>query len=294
MGNNARYRKTLQELTFKDNFMFAATMLDEENAKGVLERVLNQKIEHVEIVHEKNIVYNPEYKGVRLDVYIKDDKHTHYDVEMQVVNKKVFKRARYYHSQIDMELLEAGVEYEELPKAYVIFICDYDPIGLGKYKYTLCQKIQEDKTYEYDDGSHTIFLSTVGKNDDEESKELIQFLKFAGADLAGSNREYEDAFVRRLQESVNKIKFDREMGRRYMTMKELLKDEFQAGKAEGKVEGKAEVICSFLSDIAPLPDNLKSRIASIEDSVILDKLSKIAARVNTIEEFICEMNAMHL
>ena len=108
--------------------------------------------------------------------------------------------------------------------------------------------------------------------------------------MAGSNREYEDAFVRRLQESVNKIKFDREMGRRYMTMKELLKDEFQAGKAEGK----AEVICSFLSDIAPLPDNLKSRIASIEDSVILDKLSKIAARANTIEEFICEMNAMNL
>lgn len=30
--------KTLQELTSKDNFMFAAVMLDEENAKGVVER----------------------------------------------------------------------------------------------------------------------------------------------------------------------------------------------------------------------------------------------------------------
>lgn len=52
MGNNARYRKTLQELTFKDNFMFAATMLDEENAKGVLERVLNQKIIHTNMMME--------------------------------------------------------------------------------------------------------------------------------------------------------------------------------------------------------------------------------------------------
>ena len=33
-------KKTLQELTFKDNFMFAAVMMDEENARGVLERAL--------------------------------------------------------------------------------------------------------------------------------------------------------------------------------------------------------------------------------------------------------------
>ena len=33
-------RKTLQELTFKDNFMFAVVMMDEENAKGFLERPL--------------------------------------------------------------------------------------------------------------------------------------------------------------------------------------------------------------------------------------------------------------
>ena len=40
-------RKTLQELTFKDNFMFAAVMLDEENAKGVVERALGIQIDHV-------------------------------------------------------------------------------------------------------------------------------------------------------------------------------------------------------------------------------------------------------
>ena len=42
-------RKTIQELTFKDNFMFAAVMLDEENAKGVVERALDIKVDHVEI-----------------------------------------------------------------------------------------------------------------------------------------------------------------------------------------------------------------------------------------------------
>ena len=42
-------RKTLQELTIKDNFMFAAVMLEPENAKRLLELVLGIKIDHVEI-----------------------------------------------------------------------------------------------------------------------------------------------------------------------------------------------------------------------------------------------------
>ena len=155
-------RKTLQELTFKDNFMFAAVMLDEENAKGVVERALGIQIDHVEISYEKSIVYNPEYKGIRLDVYLKDDKNRHFNVEMQVANTEIFKRSRYYHSQIDMELLSTGIDYEQLPESYVIFICDFDPIGLGKYKYTRRQIIEEDLTYNYDDGSYTVFLSAVG------------------------------------------------------------------------------------------------------------------------------------
>ncbi len=65
-------KKQLKNLTIKDNFMFAAVMLDEENCKGFLERALQIKIDRVEVSTEKNIVYHPEYKGVRLDVYAKE------------------------------------------------------------------------------------------------------------------------------------------------------------------------------------------------------------------------------
>ena len=191
-------RKTLQELTFKDSFMFAAVMLDEENAKGVIERALDILVDHVEISYEKSIVYNPEYRGIRLDVYLKDDKNRHFNVEMQVANTEILKRSRYYHSQIDMELLSTGIDYEQLPETYVIFICDYDPIGLGKYKYTRCQMIEEDRDYHYDDGSYTIFLSTVGTNEDEVSKDLVNFLKYVGAELEESQNDYSDEFVKRL------------------------------------------------------------------------------------------------
>ena len=75
-------RKTLRELTIKNNFMFGAVMCDEENCKEFLEMVLQIPIEHVEVSKEKSIVYHPEYKGIRLDVIAKDEHHTHYDVEM--------------------------------------------------------------------------------------------------------------------------------------------------------------------------------------------------------------------
>ena len=89
-------KKQLKELTIKDNFMFGAVMMDEENCKGLLERVLQIPIDHVEISKEKSIVYHPEYKGVRLDVYAKDENQTRYNVEMQVQKKPALgKRSRY-------------------------------------------------------------------------------------------------------------------------------------------------------------------------------------------------------
>ena len=285
-------RKTLQELTFKDNFMFAAVMLDEENAKGVIERALDIQVDHVEISYEKSIVYNPEYRGIRLDVYLKDDKNRHFNVEMQVANTEILKRSRYYHSQIDMELLSTGIDYEQLPETYVIFICDYDPIGLGKYKYTRCQMIEEDRDYHYDDGSYTIFLSTVGTNEDEVSKDLVNFLKYVGAEFEESQKDYSDEFVKRLQKSVEKIKFDREMGRRHMLIEELMKEEYNAGKAEGQEEVAKSILIELLCEIAPISDNLKGRISSIKELEDVMHLTIKAAKADSLDMFEKELEKM--
>ena len=80
-------RKTFKELTIKDNFMFGAIMCKEDNCRRLLELVLEVPIARVEVSKEKSIVYHPEYKGVRLDVYAKDEKNTHFNVEMQTVPK---------------------------------------------------------------------------------------------------------------------------------------------------------------------------------------------------------------
>jgi predicted transposase/invertase (TIGR01784 family) len=287
-------RRTLQELTIKDNFLFAAVMMDPENCRDVLECTLGFPIEHVEVSYEKSIIYHPEYKGVRLDVFAKDENHSRYNVEMQVVKSEIFKRSRYYHSQMDMECMLTGTEYEELPDSYVIFICDFDPVGLGKYKYTRRQTFYEDTSYEYEDGVHTVYLSTKGKNDSEVSKQLVKFLHFVGANLTESTEDFGDSLVRRLQHSIARIKASREMGERYMLFEELLKDEFSAGKKEGLAEGRTEGVVQSIIDVLPtngsVPEELCAKLRSCSDMELLRDLVKRAAKVESVSAFETELD----
>ena len=191
-----------------------------------------------------------------------------------------------------MDILDTGVSYEEWPETYVIFIWDFDPAKLGKYKYTLRSTFREDGSYEYKDGTHTVFLSTKGTNDEEVPQSLVKFLKYVGSRIEDSEKDYDDPLVSRLQETVKRVKSDREMGARYMLFEEMLKDEFNAGKAEGKAEGKIEAIMDHLSDVGIVSQALENKLAMISDRETLRILVKKAARVSSIEEFEEELNKL--
>ena len=243
-----RKKQRLKELTIKDNFMFGAVMINEDNCKGLLERVLEIPIERVDVSKEKSMVYHPEYKGVRLDVYAKDEKQTRYNVEMQVEKKPALgKRSCYYQSQMDMEMLLAGEDYKELPNTYVIFICNFDPLEQKKCRYTIRRYCEETGNV-FGDGVCTVFLNTNGENREEVPKELTSLLDFVKADLAGSEADYGDALVKQLQDSMRQIKKSRKMGERYMMFEQYMKEYVQEHAdeireeawAEGLAEGHAE------------------------------------------------------
>ena len=283
-------RKTLQDLTIKDNFLFGAVMSVEENCKGFLEMVLGFPIAHVVVSKEKSIVYHPEYKGVRLDIYAEDEHRTHYNVEMQVQKKNALgRRSRYYHSQMVMEALASGEDYETMPDTFVIFICDYDPFGEHLYCYTFGTECRENKHVKLDDGGCTIFLSTKGENEAEVPPELVRFLKFVTADLAESEEDFQDELVGQFQETIQRIKTDRKMGERYMIFEEMLREEKQEGRQEGRLEGRLEAkredILELLEDLGTIPDELRDRIAGIENLEVLKVLHKIAARADSFHTF---------
>ena len=140
---------------------------------------------------------------------------------------------------MDMELLLSGHDYDELPDTYVIFICDYDPLQQGKFVYNIESKCRELPEYEYRDGVHTIFLSTKGKNRNEVSPEIIKFLEYVHADLPDSTRDFKSEYVRRLQDSVGKIKDDRDRRAEYMTTEVTLRKLYKDGEKAGREEGRA-------------------------------------------------------
>ena len=204
---------------------------------------------------------------------------------MQVRNKdNLPKRSRYYHSQIDMELISTGTDYKELPDTYVIFICNFDPFGFGKYKYTfdmICTETGE----MLDDGARTIFLSTRWSDDSEVPEGLRKFLQYVAADTAASTEDFGDDYVRSLQKSVSRIKSDREMGERYMLLKELLSDEKAEGITIGRARGKAEDVIELLSELGEVSAELSDIIMAENDVDILSAYHKAASKAESVEKF---------
>ena len=225
-----RQTRRFQDLTIGDNYMFGAVMMENDNCRQLLERVLEMPISRVEVIKEKSMIYHPECKGVRLDVYAKDEKNTHYDVEMQLLKRDALpKRSRYYHSQMDMELLASGAKCEKLPNTYVIFICDFDPFAEEKYRYSF-QNVCKETGKNLGDGAETIFLSTRGKNPDEVSEELVSFLEFVRAGQDGNSEVFEDTYVTRLQNTIRQIKENRGKERQYMMWQDIIDDTREEGR----------------------------------------------------------------
>ena len=136
-----------------------------------------------------------------------------------------------------MDALLKGFDYTELPDTYVIFICDYDPVGDELYRYTIMNRCEENGKH-ISDGNHTIWLSTKGKNASDEPKELVDFLKYV--ENPEESEDTEDNFIKSLKEQIAAIKRNRDWEARFMLFEEMMQDEREAGRAEGRKEGRLE------------------------------------------------------
>ena len=198
------------------------------------------------------------------------------------------KRSRYYQSQMDMELLLSGEDYSELPDTYVIFICDFDPFEEGKYRYTFKMNCKESGKTNLEDGRTIVFLNTHGKNESEVPKELVTFLKYVKADLAGSEEAFDDSYVEQLQNFIRKIKGSREMEERFMIFEEMLKEEREEGREEGRSVLK-ETLLLCLQSFGDIPDEVLEQIQAQQDMEVLKNWMQTAFQSKTLEEFVQKM-----
>ena len=224
--------KPLEELTLMDDYMFAAVMRDEMNLKPLLEYILKVKILGIEFIEpQKTEKEGYGSHGIRLDLYVQDNKGRVFNVEVQTSTKRNLpKRMRYYQSVIDINVLAPGVDYSKLNRSFVIFICNYDPFGKGRYIYTFENRCIEEEGLLFGDETQKIVVNTKG-NVGEISRELKEVLVYLDDGKATGS------YTQQLDNAVRMIKSSEERRHEYMVMMIWDMEKIEEGKEIGKIIG---------------------------------------------------------
>ena len=238
MSDSIYRRKTVDELTFTDDGMFQAVLRNPEICAELIERLLHLKVKNVEYPElEKQIAPYYSTKGVRLDVYLKDDDKI-IDIEIQSYPQEALgKRTRYYQSMIDMDSLMKGQDYPELKDSYILFICKQDPFKddddkpFGLSCYTFRNICEENAGVKLNDNSVKVIYnaSAYEKEADERIRNLLKFIS--------TNEPGKDDFSNRLSSIVEKLKENEEFRSDYAAMNLHDRDIQRAARREGIAEG---------------------------------------------------------
>ena len=224
-----------ETLPLKHYFMFGQVFQDPKICQMFLEELFHWPIEKIEYVHrEKDLTDSYFAHGVRLDIYIRNSDLV-YNVEMQSErDDDLLKRIRYYQSSIDREELKQGVPYRNLPETYVIFICDYDPVGTGRACYER-QMTWKDEPLTYDDGTHVILLNSFYTRENTSSAilELLDYIR-TNDDAA----EYSSELVNQAKEHVKAIRQDKGLGATYMLLESKMQEYMKRGEIIGLEKGE--------------------------------------------------------
>ena len=228
-------RKPFEELTISDDFMFCKVMEHEPICKEFLEMLFSVKIEKITYLSSQNTVTtNSGAKTVRLDVLVKDEAGTSYNLEMQVVNQyNLPKRMRYYQAALDISFLDQGYSYKTLNDSFIIFICLFDPIGKNRAIYTFENICIEDKTIPLHDGTKKIILNAKAFKE-TDNQELRGFLQYVITGKATT------AYTGRIEQMIQTVKQNELARREYHILPAALMDAMDEGEARGLAKGSRQ------------------------------------------------------
>lgn len=123
-------------------------------------------------------------RSLCLDAYGVDSAGKKYDLEIQRADKGADpRRARYHSSVIDIENLDAGQDFSQLPDTYTIFITEKDFYGRGEPVYPI-ERMNLATGEPFEDGEHILYVNGEYRGDSELGKLMHDF---NCADAAGMN-----------------------------------------------------------------------------------------------------------
>ena len=290
-----------EDLTIQSNFMFKHVMGNKGLCQRFISNVMKCDVVDLEYIEtEKELEPYFDSKCVRLDVIVVDRNNNRYNLEMQVRNvigketklPLLPKRARYYQSVMDMDMLQKGQTYDKLSPLVLVFVCAFDLFKEGRYVYTFKSRCLENLDLELANDVTTMFLNANGVAGDV-TPQMVNFLEYVKTQVPN------DAYTRELEAEVARLKLDKEVRRKYMVLQAELRDTeivaFEAGEAKGHAAGLAEGLAEgeakgeakksretaleMLKDREPLTKIMKYSKLAKEDILLLAKENGIEAVV---------------
>lgn len=285
-------KRNLEELNIIDDFLMNAIATDEEVGipfcREVLSVLLQRKIGAIRVISQRTIpALTPKLRGIRMDVEVIEDLTSEehlpamniYDLEPHIPDDTdLLRHNRFYQAKIDSRYLKSGErDFSKLPNLYVITILNYDPFGYDYMMYNIRNQCKEVPELEYEDGLYYIYFYTDGtRGGTSEIKAMLNYIK------ESTQENVTNEATRKIHDYANKVKVEPEVRDAYMTFE----DKIYYERKDATLNTKIQDICELLEDYGPIPDELTNRLNNEKNINILTKWLKLAAKADSIEEFI--------
>ena len=168
-----KYKGILKNLTMMNDVFMRNVFKKQECTEYVLQVIMGRKdLKVLDQVLQKDYK-NLQGRSAILDCVVRDADGKQFDVEIQQDTEGASpKRARYHSGLMDMNTLNAGQDFDELPETYVIFITRDDVLGYDLPIYHIERKIREVQT-DFKDEAYIIYVNSH-RQDDTELGRLMQ------------------------------------------------------------------------------------------------------------------------
>ncbi len=258
-----KYKDILSRFTIMDDVFMRNVLKKKECTEYILQIIMNQKDLHVtEQVIQKDYK-NLQGRSAILDCVVRDSADRQINVEIQQDNEGASpKRVRYHSALMDMNILEAGQEFEKLPQSYVIFITRDDILGYGLPIYHI-EKIVEETAKKFGDGSYIIYVNSK-RQDDTELGRLMHDLHCADA-----KKMYSSILADRVRELKHTQKGVERMCRE---MEQIYSEGEKRGIELGALEKAKETAISLAG--MGLPADKIAEAVKISEDVVKEWLDK--------------------
>ena len=262
-----RYKEKIKHFTIMNDIFMRNVLKETACTEYILQVIMDMK--ELKVIDQ---TLQKDYKNLQgrsaiLDCVAKDAENNHFNVEIQGENDGASpKRARYHCGLLDMNLLNPGDLFDNLPEIYVIFITKNDVLGYNQPISHIQRRIKETEDI-FQDGQHILYVNSK-KQDDTELGRLMHDLHCKEADKMYSN--VLSARVQQLKETTEGV------NQMCQELEEIYNEGEQSGFLRGEQSGE-------------LKKARETTLALLEMGMSVKQIAKaVNLSVETIQNWISE------